>query len=111
METKKRTQATDIAEIATKLDGKVKFSSIIYSQQMLSEKYRETGVNDMYFIGKKFGLWFYTSRAALDSLCYLQNPKFPTWVLCGANGVGKDEPPDVTDTPGVRYAVTESDFW
>lgn len=38
METKKRTQATDIAEIATKLDGKVKFSSIIYSQQMLSEK-------------------------------------------------------------------------
>ena len=65
METKKRTQATDIAEIATKLDGKVKFSSIIYSQQMLSEKYRETGVNDMYFIGKKFGLWFYTSRAAL----------------------------------------------
>lgn len=55
METKKRTQATDIAEIATKLDGKVKFSSIIYSQQMLSEKYRETGVNDMYFIGKKFG--------------------------------------------------------
>ena len=29
----------------------------------------------------------------------------------GANGVGKDEPPDVTDTPGVRYAVTESDFW
>ena len=60
METKKRTQATDIAEIATKLDGKVKFSSIIYSQQMLSEKYRETGVNDMYFIGKKFGLWFYT---------------------------------------------------
>lgn len=78
METKKRTQATDIAEIATKLDGKVKFSSIIYSQQMLSEKYRETGVNDMYFIGKKFGLWFYTSRAALDSLCYLQNPKLKT---------------------------------
>lgn len=41
METKKRTQATDIAEIATKLDGKVKFSSIIYSQQMLSEKYTD----------------------------------------------------------------------
>lgn len=82
METKERTQATDIAEIATKLDGKIEFSSIIYSQKMLSEKYRETGVNDMYFIGKKFGLWFYTSRAALDSLCCLQNPKFPTWVLC-----------------------------
>lgn len=82
METKKRTQATDIAEIATKLDGKVEFSSIIYIQQMLSEEFRETGVNDMCFIGKKFGLWFYTSRAALNSLCYLQKPKFPTWVLC-----------------------------
>lgn len=65
---KKRTQAADIAEIASKLDGKVEFSTIVYSQQMLSEKYRETGVNDMYFIGKKFGLWFYTSWAALDSL-------------------------------------------
>lgn len=82
METKKRTQAADIAEIATKLDGKVNFSSIVYSQQMLDEKYRETGVNDMYFIGKKFGLWFYTSRAALDSLCYLNKKDFPTWVLC-----------------------------
>lgn len=79
---KKRTQAADIAEIASKLDGKVEFSTIVYSQQMLSEKYRETGVNDMYFIGKKFGLWFYTSRAALDSLCYLNKPNFPTWVLC-----------------------------
>jgi hypothetical protein len=32
----------------------------------MSEKYRETGVNDLYFIGKKFGLWFYTSRADFD---------------------------------------------
>ena len=32
-------------------------------------------------------------------------------LLCGENGVGKEEPPNVTDTPGVRYAVTESDFW
>lgn len=72
----------DIAEIAFRLDGKVRVSSIIYSQQMLSEEYRETGVNDIYFIGKKFGLWFYTSRAALEDLCCLQNPKFPTWVLC-----------------------------
>lgn len=53
METKKRTQATDIAEIATKLDGKVKFSSIIYSQQMLSEKYRETGGKRYVFYRQK----------------------------------------------------------
>ena len=68
---KKRTQAADIAEIATKLDGKVEFSSIVYSQQLMDEKYRETGVNDLHFIGKKFGLWFYTSRVDLDNLCYL----------------------------------------
>ncbi len=49
METKKRTQATDIAEIATKLDGKVKFSSIIYSQQMLSEKYRKQGKRYVFY--------------------------------------------------------------
>lgn len=79
---KKRTQAADIAEIATKLDGKVEFSSIVYSQQLVDEKYRETGVNDLHFIGKKFGLWFYTSRAALDSLCYLNKSNFPTLVLC-----------------------------
>jgi hypothetical protein len=79
---KKRTQAADIAEIATKLDGKVEFSSIVYSQQLMDEKYRETGVNDLHFIGKKFGLWFYTSRAALDSLCYLNKSNFPTLVLC-----------------------------
>lgn len=40
---KKRTQAADIAEIATKLDGKVEFSTIVYSQQLMDEKYRETG--------------------------------------------------------------------
>lgn len=78
---KKRTIATDIAEIAQRLDGHVDFKSIRHCQ-LIFEDCKETGVNDMYFIGKKFGLWFYTSRAALDSLCYLQNPKFPTWVLC-----------------------------
>lgn len=35
---KKRTQAADIVEIASKLDGKVEFSTIVYSQQMLSEQ-------------------------------------------------------------------------
>ena len=79
---KKRTQAADIAEIATKLDGKVEFSSIVYSQQLMDEKYRETGVNDLLFIGKKFGLWFYTSRGDVDNICYLKKGKFPTLVLC-----------------------------
>lgn len=55
---KKRTQAADIAEIATKLDGKVEFSSIVYSQQLMDEKYRETGVNDLHFIGKSLDYGF-----------------------------------------------------
>ena len=42
--------------------------------------------------------------------CFNQLPGEP-YPTIAVNDVGKDEPPDVTDTPGVRYAVTESDFW
>lgn len=76
---KKRTIATDIAEIAQKLDGNVNFESIKYSQ-MIFENYKETGVNDLFFIGKKFGLYFYTSRAAVESVCFLKKQKMPTFV-------------------------------
>lgn len=76
---KKRTIATDIAEIAQKLDGKVNFESIKFSQVIFEDK-KETGVNDLLFIGKKFGLYFYTSRAAVESICYLEKKKMPTYV-------------------------------
>lgn len=33
-------------------------------------------------LAKSLGLWFYTSRADLDNLCYLNKTKFPTLVLC-----------------------------
>ena len=56
---KKRTIATDIAEIAQKLDGKVNFESIKFSQVIFEDK-KETGVNDLLFIGKEFGI---TSRS------------------------------------------------
>lgn len=52
---KKRTIATDIAEIAQKLDGKVNFESIKFSQIIFEDK-KETGVNDLrnkdYIFGK-----------------------------------------------------------
>lgn len=32
------------------------------------------------------------------------------FVIVRRKSVGKEEPPNVTDTPGVRYAVTESDI-
>lgn len=76
---KKRTIATDIAEIAQRLDGHVDFKSIKHSQ-LIFENYKETGVNDLYFIGKKFGLYFYTSRASVESICYLEKKKMPTYV-------------------------------
>lgn len=75
----KRTIATEIAEIAQKLDGRVNFESIKYSQQIL-EGYKETGVNDLFYIGKKFGIYFYTSRAAVDNICFLKKQKMPTYV-------------------------------
>lgn len=76
---KKRTIATDIAEIAQKLDGHVNFESIKYSQQIF-DTFKETGVNDLYFIGKKFGLYFYTSSSAIENICFLKKQKMPTYV-------------------------------
>lgn len=76
---KKRTIATDIAEIAQKLDGKVNFESIEFSQIIFEDK-KETGVNDLLFIGKKFGIYFYTSRSAVENICFLEKQQMPTYV-------------------------------
>lgn len=38
--------------------------------------------NDLHFIGKKHGVYFYTSRTSLDRLCYLNNKDIPTYVVC-----------------------------
>ena len=75
---KKRTIATDIAEIAQKLDGKVNFESKF--SQIIFEDKKETGVNDLLFIGKKFGIYFYTSRSAVENICFLKKQKMPTYV-------------------------------
>lgn len=76
---KKRTIATDIAEIAQKLDGKVNFESIKFSQVIFADR-KETGVNDLLFIGKEFGLYFYTSRSAVENICFLKKQQMPTYV-------------------------------
>lgn len=82
---KKRTQAADIAEIASKLDGKVEFSQIKFDQILTTEKGKS--VNDLLFIDRKFGLWFYTSRSTFDNLCYLTKAEFPTLVVCEGSNV------------------------
>lgn len=71
--------AKDIADIAQKLDGKVDFKSIKFSQ-LIFEYCKEIGVNDLFFIGKKFGLYFYTSRAAIENICFLKKQQMPTYV-------------------------------
>lgn len=70
----------DIALIASLLDGKVKFNKIIWSE-ILPCKQGES-MNDLRFLDKKFGVYFYTSRASLDKLCFLNNKNIPTYVVC-----------------------------
>ena len=77
---KKRTRATDLAEIAAALDGKVDFQTITFDQ-ILTKEHGES-VNDLLFIGEKWGIYFYTSRADFDGLCYLQTKEMPTKVVC-----------------------------
>lgn len=75
----KRTIATDIAEISTALDGMVEFSNIQFDQILICE--HGQSVNDLLFIEKKFGIFFYTSRSGFDGLCYLKTKILPTYVV------------------------------
>lgn len=83
---KKRTKATDIAEIAALLDGKVEFQTITFNQVLTTEHGKS--INDLLFVGKMFGVWFYTSRGTYDNICTLNAKDFPTYVVCeGSNNV------------------------
>lgn len=81
--TTKRTKATDMAEIVSSLDGKVEFENIQFNQILMCE--HGQSVNDLLFIGKKFGLYFYTSRSLFDDLCYLKTKELPTFVVCSGS--------------------------
>lgn len=80
-----RTNASIIAEIAQKLDGKVDFSMIRYDQNLLSEEYKEGYVNDIQFIGKRYGLYFYTSKMKLEA-SVMGNEKEELPTLVGVDG-------------------------
>jgi len=77
--------ANDIFEIASKLSGHVEISSISVSQLLSCPK--GESVNDLLFVARKFGLWFYTSRSKFDNLCYLTGEKLPTYVVCDSSDV------------------------
>jgi hypothetical protein len=80
METK-RTKATDIAEICTLLDGKVDFQTISFNQVLTTDHGKS--INDLLFVSKQYGIWFYTSRSAFESdVCGLRKKELPTYVVC-----------------------------
>ena len=81
----KRTNASIIAEIAQKLDGKVDFSMIRYDQNLLSEEYKEGCVNDIQYIGKRYGVYFYTSKMKLEA-SVMGNEKEELPTLVGVDG-------------------------
>lgn len=82
----KRTNASIIAEIAQKLDGKVDFSMIRYDQNLISEEYKEQGwVNDIQYIGKRYGVYFYTSKMKLEA-SVMENEKEELPTLVGVDG-------------------------
>ena len=80
-----RTNASIIAEIAQKLDGKVDFSMIRYDQNLISEEYRKGYVNDIQYIGERYGLYFYTSKMKLEA-SVMENEKEELPTLVGVDG-------------------------
>lgn len=81
METAKRTKTTDIFEIASALDGKVDFSEIKFNQCILGEEHGKS-VNDMLFVKQAYGVYFYTSKNAFESLISLTKKPLITLVGC-----------------------------
>lgn len=83
---KKRTKATDIMEIAAALDGKVDFQQISFNQVLTTDHGKS--VNDLLFVAKKWGIYFYTSRSSYDCICTMDAKQMPTYVVCeGSNNV------------------------
>lgn len=77
----KRTMASDIVAISIALDGVVNFESIAFSQILITE--HGQSINDLMFVQKIRGIYFYTSRSAMESaVCHLTNAKLPTYVVC-----------------------------
>lgn len=72
----------DIATIAAALEGKVTFSKIEFNQRLLAEDYREIGVNNLVYIKKGYGVYFYTLKSALEDVIMLRGEHIPVLVGC-----------------------------
>lgn len=72
-------QVNDIAKITSLLANKMEIGSISFSQCLPCEHGKSA--NDLFFVKKMYGLYFYTSRASLERLCNLSTDnKFPVYV-------------------------------
>lgn len=71
---------SEIMSLIMKLSGHIEINSITFSQKLLNEKYRESGANDLVFINKMYGVYFYTSRSEMEKMCHLQIQKLPVYV-------------------------------
>ena len=74
----------DIAVIAARLEDRINFSGIEFSQCLMGEEYREKDVNDIHFVRKENGVYFYTSKWAIEKITMLQKVEVP--VLVGHDG-------------------------
>lgn len=73
--------AKDIQIIASNLEGVVNFSSISWSQSLICKK--GESINDLLFIKKIRGIYFYTSRSSMELICFLKRKnEFPCYVVC-----------------------------
>ena len=73
----------DIAIIANALNGKVDFSAIEFDQRLMDEKYREESVNNIVFVKKMYGVYFYTTNTAMEDAIRLSGKELPVMVGCG----------------------------
>jgi len=71
----KTSKVNDVVQIATKLDGNIEFETVLFSQVLVGEL--GESVNDLLFVKKMFGLYFYTSRSAMDQKMRLANLTVP----------------------------------
>lgn len=76
------TNVQDIVIIANALNGKVDFSAIEFDQCIMDEKYREQSVNNIVFVKKMYGVWFYTTKTAMEDAMRLAGKELPVLVGC-----------------------------
>ena len=65
------------------LREKIEFSNIEFDQCLLGEEYREKDFNDIVFVKKAYGVYFYTKKTAMiDMIMLIKRNEMPVLVGC-----------------------------